>query len=90
MTSNNDEILDLAAAAIDFPLSATEHETLAGHLRDCIACARRVAGLQADQRAIAQLPRYSLTQARVDRVARRVGRGVAPSMSPLRLVAVAS
>ncbi len=90
MTSSHDEILELAAAAIDFELSPTEHDTLSAHLRDCIACARRVAGLQADQRAIAQLPRYSLSQARVDRVARRVGYGGESPALTLRMVAIAA
>ncbi len=90
MTSNHDEILELAASAIDFELSPAEHETLSGHLRDCIACARRVAGLQADQRAIAQLPRHSLSQARADRIVQRIGRGGTRQVSSLRLVAIAA
>ena len=90
MTSTHDQILELAAAAIDFELSPLEQETLAGHLRECTACPRRIAGLQADQRAIARLPRYSMSQARVDRVARRVTRGGATPASTLRLVAVAA
>jgi hypothetical protein len=90
VTSTHDQILELAAAAIDFELSPLEQETLAGHLRECTTCPRRIAGLQADQRAIARLPRYSMSQARVDRVAQRVGRGGAAPASPLRLVAVAA
>ena len=77
MTPTHEEVLELAAAAIDFELSPAERSTLADHLRDCVACARRVTGMQADQRAIAQLPRYSLAQGRVDRVARRLGRAPA-------------
>jgi hypothetical protein len=90
MTSTHEEILELAAAAIDFELSPAERSTLADHLRDCVACARRVTGMQADQRAIAQLPRYSLAQGRVDRVARRIGRAPAGTGSQIRLVAVAA
>jgi anti-sigma factor RsiW len=90
MTSTHDEILELAASAIDFELSPAERSTLSDHLRDCVACARRVTGMQADQRAIAQLPQYSLAQGRVDRVARRIGRAPAGSGSQFRLVAVAA
>ena len=90
MTSNHEEMLELAAAAIDFELSPTEHATLSDHLRDCVPCARRVAGIRADQRAIAQLPRYEMAQGQVDRVARRIGRAPAAPGSQLRLVAVAA
>ncbi len=90
MTTGHDEFLELAAAAIDFELTPAEHESLAGHLRGCRSCGRRVAGLQGDQRAIAQLPPHLLAQARVDRIAVRIGRGGARPAPTLRVVALAA
>jgi hypothetical protein len=90
VTTVHDEVLELAAASIDFDLSATEQETLASHLRECIPCGRRVVGLQGDQRAIAQLPPFTLTPTRVDRVADRVRRGGARPGPTLRVVGLAA
>ncbi len=90
MTTTHAEFLELAAAAIDFELSAAERESLAAHLAGCVACRRRLAGLQADQRAIAQLPRYSLAPAVAQQVRGDVRRRVRPARSPIRLLAVAA
>ena len=90
MTDIHAEYLELAAAAIDFDLTEAERASLAAHLADCIACRRRIAGLQADQRAIAQLPRYVLAPAVTQQVRRRVQGRAGPTRSPMRLLAVAA
>ena len=90
MTTVHDEFLELAAASIDFELSETERAALAAHLADCIACRRRVMGLQADQRAVAQLPSFALAPATVDQVRGRIHRSGSPARPPLRLLAVAA
>ena len=80
MTDIHAEYLELAAAAIDFDLTEAERASLAAHLADCIACRRRIAGLQADQRAIAQLPRYVLAPAVTQQVRRRVQGRAGPTV----------
>ena len=90
MTNIHAEYLELAAAAIDFDLTDAERKSLGAHLADCIACRRRIAGLQADQRAIAQLPHYVLAPAVAQQVRSRVRRRVGPARSPMRLLAVAA
>jgi hypothetical protein len=90
MTTVHDEFLELAAASIDFDLSATERAALAAHLADCIPCRRRVLGLEADQRAIAHMPAFAPTAASVDQVRRRIGRSGTPARPSLRLLAVAA
>jgi hypothetical protein len=90
MTTVHDEFLELAAAAIDFELSATERAALAAHLADCIPCRRRVMGLEADQRAVAQMPAFVLTSESVDHVRGRIGRSGTPAWPSLRLLAVAA
>ena len=90
MTTVHDEFLELAAASIDFELSETERAALAAHLADCIPCRRRVMGLEADQRAVAQLPAFALAPASVDQVRGRIHRSGSPARPPLRLLAVAA
>jgi hypothetical protein len=90
MTTVHDEFLELAAASIDFELSATERAALAAHLADCIPCRRRVIGLEADQRAVAQMPVFVLTPQSVDQVRGRIGRSGTPARPSLRLLAVAA
>ena len=90
MTTIHDEFLELAAASIDFELSETERAALAAHLADCIPCRRRVMGLEADQRAVAQLPSFALAPASVDQVRGRIHRADRPARPPLRLLAIAA
>lgn len=90
MTTIHDEFLELAAAAIDFELTEVEREALAGHLAGCIPCRRRVTGLEADQRAVAQLPPFVLAPATVDQVRGRIQRTGRPARPPLRMVAIAA
>lgn len=90
MTTIHDEYLELAAAEIDFELSQAERARLSGHLAGCSACRRRVSGIHADQRAIAQMPPFVLAQADVDRVSFRIRRRGGSTRSTLRLIAVAA
>jgi hypothetical protein len=90
MTTVHDEFLELAAASIDFELSETERAALAAHLADCIPCRRRVMGLQADQRAVAHLPSFTLAPASVDQVRGRIHGSGSPARPPLRLLAIAA
>ena len=90
MTTVHDEFLELAAASIDFELSETERAALAAHLADCIPCRRRVMGLEADQRAVTQLPSFALAPGSVDDVRGRIHRSGSPARPPLRLLAVAA
>ncbi len=90
MTTLHDEFLELAAASIDFELSETERAALAAHLADCIPCRRRVMGLEADQRAVAQLPSFALAPGSVDQVRGRIHRADSPARPPLRLLAIAA
>jgi anti-sigma factor RsiW len=88
--TTHDEYLELAAASLDFELSQAERDALAGHLAGCVACRRRVIGLQADQRAIAQMPVFELSPAGVARVRRGSGQGGRRTQPVLRLVALAA
>ena len=90
MTTVHDEFLELAAASIDFELSEAERAALAAHLAGCIPCRRRVTGLEADQRAVAQLPSFVLASASVDQVRGRIHRTGRPARPPLRLLAIAA
>jgi hypothetical protein len=90
MTTAHDEFLELAAASIDFELSATERASLAAHLAECIPCRRTVMALEADQRALAQLPSFVLAPESVDQVRGRIHRSGNPARPPLRLLAIAA
>lgn len=92
MTTIHDEFLELAAAGLDFELSQTEREALSGHLAGCIPCRRRHTGLQADQRAIAQMPVFVLSPAGEARVRKGSGQVVrrGTTMPVMRLVAIAA
>lgn len=90
MTTIHNEYLELAAAGIDFELSRAEREALADHLAGCIPCRRRLAGLHADQRAIAQMPGFVLSRAGGDRVRNRARRGGGLTLPAMRLVAIAA
>ena len=57
MTNIHDEVLELAAAAIDFGLTPAERTFMETHLAECPSCRRRVAAFEGDQRAMFGLPR---------------------------------
>ena len=90
MTTTHDDFLELAAASLDFELSQPERDSLDEHLASCVACRRRVVGLQADQRAIGQMPVFVLSPAGVARVRRDSGHGGRKMAPVLRLVAIAA
>ena len=90
MTTIHDEYLELAGAAIDFELSPTEHDALAGHLAGCISCRRRVTGLHADQRATRQMAPFVLAPAAAHQIRNRVDRRGGSTRPSLRLLAVAA
>jgi len=90
MTSLHEDFLELAAASLDFELDPGEREALAGHLAGCVPCRRQVTGMQADQRAIAQMPAFVLSSAGVARLRKRSGQSGRRTVSTLRLVAIAA
>ena len=90
MTTAHDEFLELAAAAIDFPLSRDEGAALDRHLAGCSACRHRVAGFAADATAIARLPRYELRPAAATAVRGRITRRSSTPRPTLRLLAAAA
>ena len=63
MTSHS-PFLELAAAAIDFRLSPSEHRDLEHHLAGCHACARTIAAIRGDATAMAHLPPVVLPERR--------------------------
>ena len=88
--TTHDDFLELAAAAIDFELSPSERAALDGHLAECVACRRRVVGLEADQRAIRALPKLELTPATAATIRGRVLSRRQPDRSTLRMLAIAA
>lgn len=83
----HDTFLELAAAAIDFPLAPPERGRLEAHLASCAACLRSVAGIRADALAMGSLPRVILPERRgAGILASALHPGVA--VNPLRLVAI--
>ncbi len=90
MTTVHDDVLELAAAAIDFDLSPSERAILEGHLDGCVQCRRRVAGLHGDQRSIIQQPPFVLAPASAERVRYRVRRSGPAGVPALRLIAIAA
>jgi anti-sigma factor RsiW len=85
--SEHRRFLVLAAAALDFELSAAEHDELARHLAACPACARTAAAMRADARVLASLPTRALAVERAP-VVLSVALGRRASVNPLRLVAL--
>ena len=83
--------LELAAAAVDFELSANEREELDRHLAGCSLCRTRIAGLRRDAGAIEVLPVLPVSADQSARLrAAALRRPVRPAWSALRLVAVAA
>ena len=60
----HDRTLELAAAGLDFGLSAAERRALNEHLHGCSRCRGDVAGLDDDARRIAARPLRTLAPAR--------------------------
>ena len=81
--------LELAAMAIDYPLSASERRHLDEHLAGCQDCVRSASALRADASAIGSLPPLTLSDRRGDLILAAVLRP-ATADRPLRLVAIAA
>lgn len=64
-SQRHDRILELAATAVDFDLTAAESAEFETHLATCAACARRASGIRADARLLG-LGREVLPSPRVD------------------------
>jgi hypothetical protein len=83
--------LELAAAAVDFELSARERAELDDHLAGCSPCRSRIAGLRRDAFQIDALPILPVTAAQSARLRAAVlRRPERPAWSALRFVAVAA
>ena len=81
--------LELAAMAIDYPLSASERRHLDEHLAGCQDCVRSASALRADAVAIGSLPPLTLSDRRGDLILAAALRPATGSR-PLRLVAIAA
>jgi hypothetical protein len=90
MIAIHHDFLELAAAGIDFELTAAERASLDAHLATCHACRRRIAGLRSDDYAIAALPRFGLSPAAAERLRPANRRHSRHALPALRLVAVAA
>lgn len=90
MTTVHEEFLELAAAAIDFELTPAERASLDAHLASCATCRRRVAAIEADQRAMFALPRLAPEPATSAVLRARVGRRQRMPRSTVRTLAIAA
>ena len=81
--------LELAAIAIDYPLSPSERSRLDAHLAGCPACIRSSAGLRADSLAFADLAPVTLPEPRGAEILQRAMHPAVVRHS-LRLVLVAA
>lgn len=88
MTSH-DRFLQLAAAAIDNPISAADRQRLAAHLAGCRVCTRDAAALRGDAAAFAELPLLGLSARRGEAI---LGAVLTPaaSLRPMRLLLIAA
>jgi hypothetical protein len=87
--NGHDRALELAAAAIDFALTADERGRLEGHLKDCAACRRSVTGFGSDAATIAMLPHRTLEPLAKDAILAALLQGPA-RVSVIRYVAIAA
>jgi hypothetical protein len=85
----HDTFLELAAVAIDFPLSSSERGRLEQHLAGCDACGRTAHALRGDNLALANLPPVTLPERRGAEI---LAAALHPPVVryPLRLVAIAA
>ena len=85
----HDAFRELAAAAIDFPLSGAERSRLDAHVAGCPECARFVAGLRVDAQLLTALPRMTVPERRGTEIL-QAALHPAHAAHPLRLVVVAA
>ena len=88
MTSH-DTFLQLAAIAVDYPLSSGDRGRLEAHLASCPACARSAHGFRADAIAFGNLPAITLPERRGAEIL-AAAMHPAAIRHPLRLVLVAA
>ena len=81
--------LELAAIAIDYPLTSSERRHLDEHLAGCKDCVRSASALRGDAVAIGSLPPLTLSDRRGDLILAAALRPAAANR-PLRLVAIAA
>ena len=60
----HDRFLELAAAAVDYPLTTPERARLDEHLAGCRTCERAAVGIRADALVLAGLPGIALPDRR--------------------------
>lgn len=87
--NGHDRALELAAAAVDFALTAEERLTVDAHLRGCSACRRSVAGFATDAATIAILPARALDPVAADAILAALLRRPARA-SVIRYLAIAA
>ena len=90
MTTLHDEILELAAASVDFPITTEDAERIAAHLEGCPACRRRVDGIRSDQRALAALQPIVIDGRHATAIWAGVRRRRAPAPPIVRMVLLAA
>ena len=90
MTKLHEEILELAAASIDFPLTTEEADQVAAHLRGCPSCRGRVEAISSDQRAIAALQPIAIDGAHATAIWTGVRRRRTPAPPLVRVVLLAA
>ncbi len=83
------EALELASAALDFPLSPAEQRELDAALAECEICTERAAAYRDQRRLMAQLPAYEVSEATRHRVARAAAAGRVDNRPPMLLLAAA-
>lgn len=86
----HDAALDLAAIALDFPISMDERAALDGHLAVCAVCRRRAAALRDDAGRIEALPVRAMTRQRGEEILGSVFSRTAPTAQAVRLALVAA
>src|SRR5215212_9292627 len=90
MTTVHDEILELAAASIDFALTGGERDRLAVHLAECASCRRRVDAIWSDQRALASLQPIAIDAAHATTLWTGIRRRRTPAPPVIRIVLLAA
>lgn len=90
MTNVHDQMLELAAAAIDFELSPAERSLLDAHLAECISCRRRLVAFEADQRSMFALPQLAPAPETTAAIRARVVRRQRLPRSTVRTLAIAA
>lgn len=83
----HDTFLELAAAALDYPLTPAERTRLDGHLAACQACVRSASAMRADALVLAEMPMIILPDRRGSEI---LAAALHPPIvrHPVRLIAI--